>query len=183
MNPQGAFAFLLGFVIDLYIFLVLTRFLLQLVRADFYNPVSQFIVKATNPVLLPLRRAIPGFGGVDVASLVLVFALILIKLVLITLLFTGSFSADPLQVVIVLVREIARLMLSYLFWAILIRIILSWVSPDPYNPLVQIVGQLTEPVMAPARKLLPPMGGLDLSPMLVMVGIYFLQVLLGLKPF
>ena len=183
MNPQGAFAFLLGFVIDLYIFLVLTRFLLQLVRADFYNPVSQFVVRATNPVLLPLRKLIPGFGGVDLASLVLAFILILLKLVLLTLLFTGGFSADPLELVIVLFREIARLLLSYLFWAVLIRIILSWVAPDPYNPVVQVLGQITEPVMAPARKLLPPMGGLDLSPMLVMVVIYFLQVLLGLKPF
>ena len=69
MNPQGAFLFLLGFVIDLYIFLVLTRFLLQLVRADFYNPVSQFVVKATNPILMPLRKIIPGYGGMDIAAL------------------------------------------------------------------------------------------------------------------
>ena len=183
MNPQGAFAFLLGFIIDLYIFLVLTRFLLQLVRADFYNPVSQFVVRATNPVLLPLRKMIPGFGGVDVASLVAALVLILLKLVLLTLLFTGGFSADPLQLLIVLFREIARLLLSYLFWAVLIRIVLSWIAPDPYNPVVQVIAQITEPVMAPARKLVPPMGGLDLSPMLVMVAIYFLQVLLGLKPF
>jgi YggT family protein len=180
MNPQGAFLFLLGFVIDLYIFLVLTRFLLQLVRADFYNPVSQFVVKATNPVLTPLRKIIPGYGGMDVAALVAVVALIVFKLVLVSLLAMGALRFSPLQLLVVTVTEVARLLLDYLFWTIILRIILSWVSPDPRNPVVQLVGQITEPVMAPARKLLPPMGGLDLSPIIVLLAIQFIQILFGL---
>ena len=82
MNTQGAILFLVNFIIDLYIFLILTRFVLQAVRADFYNPVSQFVVKATNPVLLPLRRIIPGYGGIDVAALVVALLLVLVKVVL-----------------------------------------------------------------------------------------------------
>ncbi|MCK5874971.1 MAG: YggT family protein [Alcanivoracaceae bacterium] len=180
MNPQGAFLFLLGFVIDLYIFLVLTRFLLQLVRADFYNPVSQFVVKATNPILTPLRKIIPGYGGMDVAALVAVVALIVFKLVLVSLLAMGALRFSPLQLLVVTVTELARLLLDYLFWTIILRIVLSWVAPDPRNPVVQLVGQITEPVMAPARKLLPPMGGLDLSPIIVLLAIQFIQILFGL---
>ena len=81
MNPQGALVFLLDFVFSAYIFIVLTRFVLQLARADFYNPISQFVLKATNPLLKPLRRIIPGYGGLDVASLVLVIVLIMLKAV------------------------------------------------------------------------------------------------------
>jgi YggT family protein len=180
MNPQGALIFLLGFAIDLYIFLVLTRFLLQLVRADFYNPLSQFVVKATNPLLLPLRKVIPGHGGVDVASLVAVVALILFKLVLLSVLTFGALRASVPQLLVATVTELARLLLNYLFWAIILRIVLSWVSPDPRNPIVRVVSQITEPVMAPARKIIPPMGGLDLSPIVVLLLIQFLQILFRL---
>ena len=176
MNPQGALLFLLFLAFDIYIFLVLTRFLLQLVRADFYNPVSQFVVKATNPPLKPLRKLVPGYGGVDVAALILVLALILVKLLVLVFVNTGGLAVDPLAVV----REVARLMLNYIFWTVLARVILSWVAPDPYNPMVRVVVQITEPVMAPARKLLPPMGGFDLSPIIVLLLIQFLQILFGL---
>lgn len=180
MNPQGAFLFLLGFAIDMYILLLLTRFLLQLVRADFYNPLSQFVVKATNPVLMPLRKLVPGYGGMDVAALISVVALVIAKLVIFNILVFGSLRFGPLDLLLVSVREIARLLLNYLFWAIILRIILSWVSPDPRNPVTLVVAQITEPVMAPARKLLPAMGGLDLSPILVLLAIQFIQILLGL---
>jgi len=180
MNPQGAFLFLLGFAIDMYILLLLTRFLLQLVRADFYNPLSQFVVKATNPVLMPLRKLVPGYGGMDVAALISIVVLVIAKLVIFNILVFGSLRFGPLDLLLVSVREIARLLLNYLFWAIILRIILSWVSPDPRNPVTLVVGQITEPVMAPARKLLPAMGGLDLSPILILLAIQFIQILLGL---
>ena len=180
MNPQGAFAFLLGFAIDFYIFLVFTRFLLQLVRADFYNPISQFVVRATNPVLIPLRRVVPGFGGVDVASLVMVLILVVAKVVILSILLSGGFSANPLALVIYSLREIASLLLNYIFWSVLLRVILSWISPDPYSPVNQLVNQITEPVMGPARKLLPPLGGFDLSPIIVIFAVQFLQILFRL---
>tara|TARA_R110002073_G_scaffold68403_1_gene169943 strand:- start:57544 stop:58086 length:543 start_codon:yes stop_codon:yes gene_type:complete len=180
MDPKGAFLFLLFYAFDVYIFLVLTRFLLQLVRADFYNPISQFVVKATNPPLKPLRKLIPGYGGVDVAALVLVVALVIAKIFTIQLVGSGSMAIDPLILMTAALHEIARLMLNYLFWSIVLRIVLSWIAPDPYNPMVRLVTQITEPVMAPARRLLPPMGGFDLSPILVIIAIQAVQALFRL---
>lgn len=180
MDPKGAFLFLLFYAFDVYIFLVLTRFLLQLVRADFYNPISQFVVKATNPPLKPLRKLIPGYGGVDVAALVLVVTLVIAKIFTIQLVGSGSMAIDPLILMTAALHEIARLMLNYLFWSIVLRIVLSWIAPDPYNPMVRLVTQITEPVMAPARRLLPPMGGFDLSPILVIIAIQAVQALFRL---
>lgn len=181
MNPQGALVFLLDFAFSAYIFIVLTRFVLQLARADFYNPISQFVLKATNPLLKPLRRIIPGYGGLDVASLVLVVVLIMLKAVLILGIQVGGFpSGIGGQLVIYSLQELASLILNYVFWAVLIRVILSWVAPDPYNPVVRVIVQVTEPIMAPIRKLLPPMGGFDLSPLIVLLGIQLLQILFQL---
>ncbi len=177
MNPQGATSFLIEFLFDIYIVLVLTRFILQAVRADFFNPISQFIVRATNPPLVPLRRVVPGFKGMDMASLVLVVALLIIKVLVVLWLRGYAGPLDPAQLLLVGLRELASLMLGYAFWAILVRVILSWVAPDPDNPVVRIVTQVTEPIMAPARKLLPPMGGLDLSPILVLLLLQFLRIL------
>lgn len=180
MNAQGAFLFLVYYAFDLYIFIVLTRFLLQLVRADFYNPISQFVVRATNPVLMPLRKVLPSSGVIDTAALVMVVVLIVAKVFVIQLLGSGAMQVAPLPLLVYIVSEIARLLLSYIFWAVLARVILSWVAPDPYNPVVRVVAQITEPVMAPARRLLPPMGGLDLSPIVVLLAIQFLRILFGL---
>lgn len=178
MNPQEATSFLIGFVFDVYIFLVLTRFILQAVRADFYNPISQFVVRATNPPLVPLRRVIPGWGGIDTAALVLVLVLLAAK-IMVLIWMAGYGMPGGAQLLLISVRELAGLLLSYAFWAILVRVILSWVAPDPANPVTRIIIQITEPVMAPARKVLPPMGGLDLSPILVLLLIQFLRILFG----
>lgn len=180
MNPQGALHLLINVAFDLFIFLLLTRFLLQLVRADFYNPLSQFVVKATNPLLVPMRKLIPNQGAVDVAALVAVVALIVVKLVLLIMLTYGALRVSPALLLVSAVKMLASTLLNYLFWAIILRIVLSWVSPDPRNPVTLVVAQLTEPVMAPVRKILPPMGGLDLSPILILLAIQLLQVLFGL---
>lgn len=178
MNTQGAFAFVVSTIFDFLIFLVLTRLLLQLVQADFYNPVSQFVVRVTNPVLEPLRRLLPVSRLVDVASIVGVLALILVKVLVLVWLGGGRISFNAYLLLYGL-QTLAHLLLSYFFWAVLIRVILSWVAPDPYNPIVRLVAEITEPVMAPARKILPPMGGLDLSPVLVLLGLQFLMILFG----
>ena len=112
--------------------------------------------------------------------LVLVLGLVLLKLILLTMLMFGALRASPLALVLATVTELARVLLSYLFWAIILRIVLSWVSPDPRNPVTLVVAQLTEPVMAPARKLLPPMGGLDLSPILILLAIQLIRTFFGL---
>jgi|GEM_PF-5641 len=181
MNPQGAAVFLIDFAFSVYIFIVLTRFVLQLARADFYNPISQFVLRATNPLLAPLRRIIPGYRGLDIASLVLILILIVAKALMLLTIQTGGLPAGigP-QLLVYTLRELASLILDYVFWAVLVRVILSWVAPDPSNPVVRVVIQITEPLMAPVRRLLPDMGGLDLSPLIVLLGVQLLKILFQL---
>lgn len=182
MNPQGALLFLIDLVFSIYVFIVLTRFVLQLARADFYNPISQFVLRATNPLLVPLRRIIPGWRGLDIASLVLVVILIIAKVLILFALQYGGLPSDLApQLLVYTLRTLASLLLDYVFWAVLIRVILSWVAPDPSNPVVRVVVQITEPIMAPCRRLLPAMGGLDLSPLIVLLGVEVLKILFQLR--
>lgn len=153
------------------------RLLLQLVRADFYNPISQAIVKFTNPVVLPLRRTIPPMGRVDSASLI---AALLIQALAITLLFriyTGMFP-NPAQLILWSALGLCSLVVQFYFLAIIGTIIMSWIAQGSYHPAAAILHQLTEPVMAPFRKLIPPLGGLDLSPILVFLSINVIEVIL-----
>jgi YggT family protein len=167
--------FLLNVIFGLYIFAVLLRFLLQLVRADFYNPIAQVLVTITNPPLKPLRRVIPGMFGIDFASVVL---LVLLELVFQTLL--ASLLNQPVTIAALLVHGVFDLLhstLSIYLFGILIMVILSWINPYP-NPLSQLLGRLTEPLLRPARQTIPAFSGIDLSPMLVMVGIALVQMAL-----
>lgn len=183
MNVSGALSSLIGTLFDIYLWIVLTRFILQLARADFYNPISQFIVKATSPVLTPLRRIIPGFGGVDVASIVLFTALVAVKLALIVFVFSGNVAVPVVYMIKLLLLSMAKTVIYYFLFVILISAVLSWVSAagGGYNPFADLLRQISEPVLAPARKIIPPMGGLDISPMLVMLLLGFIANLFGLS--
>ncbi len=168
--------FLVEVIFGLYLLIVLLRFLLQLVKADFYNPISQFIVKATAPALKPLRKIIPGFGGMDIASLVLAWIVATVKIFFIQLILgkSGVF----LLALLLAIPTIVDLLLNIFLVAILIMVILSWISPGGYNPAIGLLYSLTDPVMKPVRKMIAPVGGLDLSPMIVMVIIVLVQMLL-----
>ncbi|MFI8609601.1 YggT family protein [Pseudomonas sp. NPDC077649] len=156
---------------SLYLLIVLLRFILQLVRADFYNPLSQFIVKATQPLLTPLRRVIPGIAGLDLASLVLAI-LVQLLLMLVTLTLMGyNAGGFLLQLLVWSVIGVTSLFLKVFFFALIISVILSWVAPGSYNPGAQLVNQICEPVLAPFRKLLPNLGGLDISPIFAFIAI------------
>lgn len=168
--------FLIQTLFGLFAVVVMLRFLLQLFGADFYNPVSQFVVKLTSPVLRPLRRLIPGWGGIDLASLVLAWLVKSLEVFLILLLVGGS--GHLLAALIWSIPELFALVLNIFLFATLIRVILSWVNPDPRHPAVAVLDRLTRPLLRPAQRLLPPMGGLDLSPMLVIVALVLLQMLL-----
>lgn len=159
--------FLIETLFGLYISALLLRFLFQLVRADFYNPFSQFLVKVTNPPLLPLRRIIPGWGGIDLASVVLLLALQVLKLLLVVLLYGRS--ATPAGLALLAVAQLLELVLWVFLIAILVRVLLSWVAPYSRHPLTDLLYSLTEPLMRPARRWIPPIAGLDLSPILVLV--------------
>ena len=179
MGP-GYFTNPLEFVINtlfsLYVLALMLRFLLAWVRADFYNPVSQFLVKITNPVLLPLRRLIPPVGGIDMASVVLILAVQMLGIALILLLRGGGIGIQAL--VFISLAEVVDLAFKVFIYGIVIQAILSWVNPGAYNPAVNLLHSLTEPVLRPARRLLPPISGLDLSPLLAILGLEVLRRLI-----
>ncbi|SEK58427.1 YggT family protein [Atopomonas hussainii] len=160
---------------SLYLLIVLLRFVLQLVRADFYNPLSQFTVKATQPLLKPMRRVIPGFAGLDLASLVLAIVVQLL-LMIITLTLTGyGVGGFILQLLVWSLIAVGSLMLKVFFFALIGSVILSWVAPGSHNPAAQLINQICEPLLAPFRKLIPNLGGLDISPIFAIMTIHLID--------
>lgn len=171
--------YLINTLCDLYLMVVILRFWLQLVKADPYNQVSQFVIKATNPVLKPLRRFIPGFFGVDIAALVLAALVVALKLGLLYSLHiisaeAGSWIGWVLLVVLTVVKKAGTM----LFWILIIRALLSWVSKGS-NPIEYLMYQLTEPLLAPIRRIIPPLGGLDLSMLVFFIVLQVLNSLIG----
>ncbi|MGE8065372.1 YggT family protein [Pseudomonas sp. NPDC089569] len=158
---------------SLYLLIVLMRFLLQLVRANFYNPLSQFAVKATQPLLKPLRRVIPSLFGLDMSSLVLAL-LVQMALFAVILLLSG-YQVNLLFLAPWALIGIFALFLKILFWAMIISVILSWVAPGSHNPAAELVQQITEPVLAPFRRIIPNLGGLDISPIFAFIALQLLQ--------
>lgn len=177
-NPyvSNAFAYLLDTVFTLYILLIMLRFLLQWVRADFYNPVCQFLVKATNPPLRPLRRVVPGLWGIDLASILLMIALQMLAFWLIQI--TGGRTMAVPGLFVLSVSALIMLALNVFLISILIQVVLSWINPSAYNPLVSLIQSLNEPLLRPARRILPDMGGIDFSPLLVLLLIQLTKMLL-----
>ena len=160
---------------DLYILLVLLRFLLQMLRADFYNPVSQFIVKLTTLPLKVLRRIIPSVAGQDTAAIVLCLILIYAKFLLMRVLSIPAIQIGgviaPISgtsyggLLVFSIADLIALLLTVFLVAVIIKVILSWINPGHYNPVIGLVDKIAEPVLRPMRKFLPPIGGLDLSPL------------------
>jgi len=168
--------FLVHTLFGLYVAVVMIRFLLQWVRADFYNPVSQFVVRLTTPVLRPLRGFIPGWAGLDLAALVLAWWLKTAELALVAL--VVGLERNPLGAFAWAIPQLVVLLINIFLFAVLIRVILSWINPDPYHPAARVLDALTAPLLRPAQRLLPPIGGLDLSPILVMIALVVLEMLL-----
>ena len=165
-------AYLLQTVLNLALLAILLRFLLQLVRADFYNPVSQFLAKVTNPLVLPVRRVIPAYRGLDLSTLLL--ALLLQMAAIVALLALNGLGPPG-----VLTLLLWSVLVNIYFFALLAMIILSWIAPGGRHPALLLLFQLTEPVMAPFRRMLPSMGGIDFSPILVFILINVIQIALG----
>jgi YggT family protein len=164
---QSALIFLFKTLADLYLLTFLLRFIMQWVRAGYYNPLSQFIVKVTNPLVVPARRVLPSIAGLDAPTLVVLFVLELA--VTFALLRIGGFSAPiPVLLLYTLLRLIA-LTLWFYTGALIVYVILSWFGNRGINPIAELLGDLVEPILRPARRLLPPIGGLDLSPLVVIL--------------
>lgn len=174
---NNASIFLVDTLLGLYILVVLIRFLLQWLRADVYNPVSQFILTVTNPPLRLLHNVIPAFRGLDLALLVMLLVLAMLKT---WLLFTmvGAPTSLP-GVLVYAIGELLQLAVYVFIFAILIRVVLSWVSPQQgYNPALRLLYDLTEPIMEPARRLIPPIAMLDISPIVVFIFLYLTLMLI-----
>lgn len=167
--------FLIETFVSLYILAVMLRFLLQWVNADFYNPFSQFLVKITHPPLKTMRRAIPAVGRVDSASLVLMLGLQMLSGYLI---FALQGSTMPVEAVFVWAfMELISLLINIFVFAILIQVVISWINPGAYNSATSLINYLTEPLLGTVRRALPPMAGIDLSPLVVLVGFQVLKML------
>ena len=175
-----ALLFLVSTIFSIYILLVVLRFLLQLVRADSRNPVSQFLLSATGPPLRLLRRFIPRFAGVDWSCIVLMLALQAIELSLTSLLTYGASFAFA-GLLLLSSAALLKLIIYIFMFVIFVQIILSWINPGTYNPITVILHQLSEPLLRPARRLLPATHGIDFSPILVFV-VLQLSLMLLVRP-
>ncbi|MCG3201947.1 MAG: hypothetical protein NFCOHLIN_01819 [Gammaproteobacteria bacterium] len=174
---SGVFSDIILFAFRLYIGAVMLRFLLHWARADFrFNPVARGLMKATNPVLVPLRRFVPGYKGIDWAAVLLMLLLAMVAVA--TVLTLAGQSPSPAALIVLAVAEVMTVAVKLFFFAILFMVIVSWISPGTYNPAIEVVHAITEPLLRPARQLLPPLGGLDLSPILVLLLLHLTERLI-----
>lgn len=168
-------AFLVDITFNLYIMAVMLRFLLQWARADFYNPLAQFLVRITQPVLHPFRRVVPSWGGIDLPALVVMVLLQMLALALLMIIAGVSPRIDYL--ILRTPAELISLLLNIYLIAIFMRVLLSWISPDGYHPAMTVVLSLTEPIMRPLRAIIPPIAGVDLSPLAAIIAIQVVRML------
>lgn len=172
----GATVYLISFLFGLYIFAVMLRFLLQLVRADFYNPVSQFLIVVTNPCLRHLRRWVPGFLGIDWPAIILMIVLQGMETLLIVLVRGGGLTALA-GLPVLIVAHLLELCIWIYLGVIIVQILISWINPGADSPVVVLMRQLTSPLLRPLRRRLPPTGGLDWSPLVAIVLLNLLLML------
>jgi len=168
--------FLITTLFSLYILAVMLRFLLGAVSADFYNPVSQFLVRITNPVLAPMRRIIPSVGKYDTSALLLMLLLQIVSLVLMVLL-RGS-SVSIMALLLFAVAELVLLLINIFIFSILVQVVLSWINPGTYTPVGALLQSLTNPILAPIQRIIPPVSGIDLSPLFALIGLQVLKMLI-----
>jgi YggT family protein len=179
MNPLPQISTLiLSTAFDIYIVILWLRFLLQLLHADYYNPIAQFVVKASAPFVDPLRRIIPGNRSWEPSALVLI---VLFKMLEITVLsvVSGGGTMPPLPLLFITVISLLQLAADFYFWTLIVSVVLSWVAPGSYSPAAVLVHQITEPLLAPCRRLLPAMGGIDFSPIIAFLGIKIFMILVA----
>ena len=180
MKP--AIIFIISTIAQLYLLVMLLRFWLPWLGADFRNPIAQGILRLTSPLVVPVRRVIPPIGRLDTATVIVAFALqYLTVLVILTI---SGVTAEIAPIAITALVDLVLLSLRLFTFAIFIHIILSWVAPGTYNPATAFISMLVEPVLRPFRKLMPPIVGLDISPMFAIIGLMALSILIGsYKPF
>ncbi len=176
-----AIVFIINTLTQLYLFVLLLRLLLPYLGADFRNPIAQAILKVTSPLVIPLRRIIPPIGRIDTATIVVAFAIqYLLIVVLLMILNSGATIA---AIAVTSVVNLVLLTVRLFIFAIFIRVILSWIAPQGHNPALSIIYTLTDRVLRPFQRIIPPMGGLDLSPLFAIIVLMALTIVIaGLKP-
>lgn len=172
----NAASFLISTILGFLVLAALLRLLFAQVRADFYNPLSQFVVKVTNWAVVPLRRLIPAIGRLDSGVVVFLVGVQMIELALIAL--VSGFGVNPLGLPVWALGELLGLTVTVLVVSIFIEVIASWISPGGYNPMLDIVMRLNRPILTPARRMLPDLGGFDLSPLVALVALQLVKMLL-----
>ena len=170
-----ALIYLLRFAFDALLMILIIRVWLQWVKADFYNPLSQFIVKVSNPLVVPLRKIVPGLGGLDLATVLIAYAVATLKFVTLAALSGESLGVLAFYIgLLVLLKQAGFL----LFIIMIIMAIMSWVVQG-YNSTLMVLSQLTEPFLNPIRKIIPNMGGLDLSMLVAFLAMNVINILLS----
>jgi len=172
----NASVFLVTMAFSFLLLMMMLRFFLHWVKADFYNPVSQFIASVTTPFVRPLQPLIPSLYGMDLATLLMALALQMLELILIFLL--SDYALNFSAIFFISLSKLLQLSINIFFFAILIQALLSWISPGSWNPITIMIHQLSEPILRPAKRLLPPMNGLDLSPIIVLVVLQLAEILI-----
>lgn len=168
--------FLITTLFSLYILAVMLRFLLGVVRADFYNPVSQFLVRITNPLLVPMRKVLPGIGKIDTSAIVLMLILQMLSVLIVVAL--RGVSVPVVTVLVYAVGELVLLLINVLLVAIVVQVVVSWVNPGSYNAVNSVLYSLTSPLLKPIQRILPPLAGIDLSPLFVIIGLQVIRMLI-----
>lgn len=166
----GIFANILQILFDLLALVFLLRVLLEYFNVDYYNPLSIFTDKVTSPVLTPIQRFIPRYRKLNIAGLVMLVVIQLLKLSMLGLFFTSIIKLNVFLIPTAILQSI-NFILNFYFFAVLLRVVVSWLSPYNYNPVISVLYQITEPLMLPARKIIKPISGFDFSPILVILGL------------
>jgi YggT family protein len=180
-NISSAIVFIVNAVTSLYLLVLLLRFWMPWLRADFRNPLAQGILRFTSPIVIPVRRIVPSFGRLDTATVLVAFVIQYLT-VLLLLLILGQ-TAGIATIAVTSIVKLVVLSINLFVYAIFIRIILSWISQGGYNPATAIITTLTEPLLRPFRRILPPMGGFDISPIFAVILLLAATIVVnGFKP-
>jgi len=161
----------------LYIWVLILRIILQWIRADYRNPISQFVVRTTNPLVVPLRRIVPPLRGLDMATFVAVFLVQFLLCVVLIYMATQSIPGFWQLAFVTALRLVHATLRLYMF-ILIVWVIMSWVAAGQYNPVSTLFARLSEPLLAPVRRFIPPIGGLDLSALFVIIGLQALMLLI-----
>lgn len=172
-----ALLFIVRTLLELLVIVFLLRLLLPLVRAEIRNPLSQAVIKLTDPLIIPLRRLLPPMGKIDTAALIAVL-LVQIATTVIILFLSGFGFGSPVIVLKSACEQLVLTVLQFYFVAILIYALLSWVAPSAYSPVANVLNSLCDPILRPVRRLIPPIAGLDLSVLFVLIALQALMILI-----